>query len=144
MKRLLQARSEPETEAPVHLKGHSSQLSLVLCPNVMLCEQVVRMANCLRGDNGEPLLKAAAVCGKQVIPMWSCLSVCAFHKHLCWCLMLFEIACLTKWVVGFPFMQWGLLYWIGHNVIILSCEKYSFRDGPIKNQTLLSQHLLLF
>lgn len=41
-------------------------LSLVLCPNVMLCEQVVRMANCICGDNGEPLLRAAAVCGRQV------------------------------------------------------------------------------
>ena len=41
-------------------------MSLVLCPNVMLCEQVVRMANSLCGDNGEPLLRAAAVCGKQV------------------------------------------------------------------------------
>lgn len=42
------------------------KLSLVLCPNVLLCEQVVRMANGLCGDNGEPLLRAAAVCGRQV------------------------------------------------------------------------------
>lgn len=41
-------------------------LFLVLCPNVMLCEQVVRMANCLCDDNGEPLVQVAAVCGRQV------------------------------------------------------------------------------
>ncbi|KAI7999105.1 DEAD-box ATP-dependent RNA helicase 22 [Camellia lanceoleosa] len=45
------------------------QLSLVLCPNVMLCEQVVRMADCLCGDNGEPLLRVAAVCGRQGWPV---------------------------------------------------------------------------
>ncbi|XP_047322804.1 DEAD-box ATP-dependent RNA helicase 22 [Impatiens glandulifera] len=42
--------------------------SLVLCPNVMLCEQVVRMANGLQDDTGEPLIKIAAVCGKQGWP----------------------------------------------------------------------------
>lgn len=36
-------------------------VSLVLCPNVMLCEQVVRMANSLCDDTGEPLVKAAAI-----------------------------------------------------------------------------------
>ncbi|KAF8399317.1 hypothetical protein HHK36_015182 [Tetracentron sinense] len=45
------------------------RLSLVLCPNVMLCEQVVRMANSLCDDNGEPLLRAAAVCGRQGWPV---------------------------------------------------------------------------
>ena len=45
----------------------SHRMSLVLCPNVMLCEQVVRMANCICDDNGEPLLRVAAVCGRQVI-----------------------------------------------------------------------------
>lgn len=48
------------------LKKHR-QLSLVLCPNVMLCEQVVRMANSLCGDTGEPLLRVAAICGRQVL-----------------------------------------------------------------------------
>lgn len=43
--------------------------SLVLCPNVMLCEQVVRMANCICNDNGEPLLRVAAVCGRQGWPI---------------------------------------------------------------------------
>lgn len=41
--------------------------SLVLCPNVVLCEQVVRMANALSADNGEPLVRAVAVCGGQVL-----------------------------------------------------------------------------
>lgn len=41
-------------------------VSLVLCPNVMLCEQVVRMANSLCDDTGEPLLKTTAICGRQV------------------------------------------------------------------------------
>ncbi|PWA46732.1 DNA/RNA helicase, DEAD/DEAH box type, N-terminal [Artemisia annua] len=44
-------------------------MSLVLCPNVMLCEQVVRMANCICDDNGEPLLRVAAVCGRQGWPI---------------------------------------------------------------------------
>ncbi|TXG56364.1 hypothetical protein EZV62_017677 [Acer yangbiense] len=44
-------------------------LSLVLCPNVLLCEQVARMANGLFGDNGEPLLRAAAICGRQGWPV---------------------------------------------------------------------------
>lgn len=45
------------------------QLSLVLCPNVMLCEQVVRMANLICNDSGEPLLRVAAVCGRQGWPI---------------------------------------------------------------------------
>ena len=45
-------------------KNH--HISLVLCPNVMLCEQVVRMANSLHNAAGEPLLKSAAICGRQV------------------------------------------------------------------------------
>lgn len=52
------------------VEGQLTQLhshSLVLCPNVMLCEQVVRMANCICNDSGEPLLRAAAVCGRQVL-----------------------------------------------------------------------------
>ncbi|XP_057528836.1 DEAD-box ATP-dependent RNA helicase 22 [Amaranthus tricolor] len=67
--KLLQAHSDhPGIEALVYRKSQYSQMSLVLCPNVMLCEQVVRMANSLCGDNGEPLLRAAAVCGKQGWP----------------------------------------------------------------------------
>lgn len=39
---------------------------LVLCPNVMLCEQVANMANGLIDDSGEPIAKVAAVCGQKV------------------------------------------------------------------------------
>ncbi|XP_065860968.1 DEAD-box ATP-dependent RNA helicase 22 [Euphorbia lathyris] len=47
----------------------SHRLSLVLCPNVLLCEQVVRMASDLCDDNGQPLLKVSAVCGQQGWPV---------------------------------------------------------------------------
>lgn len=47
------------------LKKHH-HVSLVLCPNVMLCEQVVRMANSICDSTGQPLLKSAAICGRQV------------------------------------------------------------------------------
>lgn len=40
---------------------------LILCPNVQLCEQVVRMANSLCGDNGKPIVSVAAICGRQVV-----------------------------------------------------------------------------
>lgn len=43
---------------------------LVLCPNVQLCEQVVRMANRLCRDNGETIVSVAAVCGRQVVMLW--------------------------------------------------------------------------
>ncbi|KAL8035731.1 hypothetical protein ABFS82_12G113000 [Erythranthe guttata] len=46
-----------------HKKHH--HVSLVFCPNVMLCEQVVRMANSICDTSGQPLLKAAAICGRQ-------------------------------------------------------------------------------
>lgn len=45
------------------------KMSLVLCPNVMLCEQVVQMANRLLGDSGRPLVRVAAVCGGQGWPV---------------------------------------------------------------------------
>ncbi|CAN6195804.1 unnamed protein product [Urochloa humidicola] len=41
---------------------------LVLCPNAMLCEQVVCMANSLLDESGEPLKSAAAVCGPKSWP----------------------------------------------------------------------------
>ncbi|CAK9182497.1 unnamed protein product [Ilex paraguariensis] len=62
----------PDTSVGISAEQTSHQphqLSLVLCPNVMLCEQVSRMANCLYGDNGEPLLRIAAVCGRQGWPV---------------------------------------------------------------------------
>ncbi|XP_050373361.1 DEAD-box ATP-dependent RNA helicase 22 [Argentina anserina] len=45
------------------------KISLVLCPNVTLCDQVVRMANGLCGENGEPLLRATSICGRQGWPV---------------------------------------------------------------------------
>ncbi|CAH8256410.1 unnamed protein product [Arabidopsis lyrata] len=51
-------------ERPFPLKN----LSLILCPNVMLCEQVVRMVNGLLGEDGNPLLRVEAVCGAQGWP----------------------------------------------------------------------------
>ncbi|KAL8161597.1 hypothetical protein V2J09_013086 [Rumex salicifolius] len=64
-------------EMPAHSehtakKGRNSNLhplSLVLCPNVMLCEQVVQMASSICNEDGEPLLRAAAICGKQGWPV---------------------------------------------------------------------------
>lgn len=73
------------TEGDFSDKSVSSnrQLSLVLCPNVMLCEQVVRMANCLSDDSGKPLLGVAAICGRQVMALQSlcCLLHCLFLLH---------------------------------------------------------------
>lgn len=40
-----------KASSPPHRHG------LVVCPNVLLCEQVVRMADGLYGENGEPLLQ---------------------------------------------------------------------------------------
>ncbi|KAK9724888.1 hypothetical protein RND81_05G106100 [Saponaria officinalis] len=68
LEKLLCAVETSNDEAPNRGKRFSSQLSLILCPNVMLCEQVVRMASCLCDDNGEPLFVAAALCGKQGWP----------------------------------------------------------------------------
>ncbi|KAF3786228.1 DEAD-box ATP-dependent RNA helicase 22 [Nymphaea thermarum] len=45
------------------------KFSLVLCPNVMLCQQVVSMTNCLKNMDGSPLLRASAVCGNQGWPI---------------------------------------------------------------------------
>ncbi|XP_057457411.1 DEAD-box ATP-dependent RNA helicase 22 isoform X2 [Lotus japonicus] len=44
------------------------KILLVLCPNVQLCEQVVRMADRLRGDTGETIVSVAAICGRQGWP----------------------------------------------------------------------------
>ncbi|XP_038892424.1 DEAD-box ATP-dependent RNA helicase 22 [Benincasa hispida] len=46
-----------------------NKLSLVLCPNVMLCEQVVQMANSLCDEHGKSLLRVTAVCGRQGWPI---------------------------------------------------------------------------
>lgn len=67
MDRLRTARDDFANTVSDQDLAQSQRLCLVLCPNVLLCEQVVRMANCLCGDDGEPLLKVAAVCGRQVL-----------------------------------------------------------------------------
>ncbi|KAL0538966.1 hypothetical protein IC582_023138 [Cucumis melo] len=46
-----------------------NKLSLVLCPNVMLCEQVVQMANALCDEHGKSLLRVTAICGRQGWPV---------------------------------------------------------------------------
>nr|AKF43375.1 DEA(D/H)-box RNA helicase family protein [Pelargonium transvaalense] len=45
------------------------RIVLVLCPNIMLCEQVVRMAYSLRNDSGQPLLTVATCGGRQGWPV---------------------------------------------------------------------------
>ncbi|KAK7362017.1 hypothetical protein VNO77_04114 [Canavalia gladiata] len=45
------------------------KILLVLCPNVQLCEQVVRMANSLCRDDGQTIVSVAAVCGRQGWPI---------------------------------------------------------------------------
>ncbi|CAG7889058.1 unnamed protein product [Brassica rapa] len=61
------------TNTPLDSEGEERRvplktISLVLCPNVMLCEQVVRMVNGLLGEDGHPLLRVEAVCGSQGWP----------------------------------------------------------------------------
>ncbi|GMH20700.1 hypothetical protein Nepgr_022541 [Nepenthes gracilis] len=63
--KLFHLHTSLENAASGEHNSHLHWLSLVLCPNVMLCEQVVCMTSRLCGDDGEPLLKAAALCGKQ-------------------------------------------------------------------------------
>ncbi|KAH9303843.1 hypothetical protein KI387_008247, partial [Taxus chinensis] len=50
-------------------RSEPRKFALVLCPNVMLCEQVARMTSNLHGSNGHPLLKTMAVCGNQGWPV---------------------------------------------------------------------------
>ncbi|GMH20706.1 hypothetical protein Nepgr_022547 [Nepenthes gracilis] len=64
--KLFHAHTSLENAASGEHKSHLHWLALILCPNVMLCEQVACMTNRVSGDDGEPLLKAAALCGKQV------------------------------------------------------------------------------
>ncbi|KAG9449590.1 hypothetical protein H6P81_009555 [Aristolochia fimbriata] len=51
------------------LFNRSHRMSVVLCPNMMLCEQVVHMANMLQDDNDGPLLRVSAVGGRQGWPV---------------------------------------------------------------------------
>ncbi|QCD82218.1 ATP-dependent RNA helicase [Vigna unguiculata] len=47
----------------------TQKVLLILCPNVQLCEQVVRMASSLRRDDGEAIVSVAAICGRQGWPI---------------------------------------------------------------------------
>ncbi|XP_024023930.1 DEAD-box ATP-dependent RNA helicase 22 isoform X2 [Morus notabilis] len=67
--RLCNAQDDSDNVASDQGVSAPRKLCLVLCPNVTLCEQVVRMANVLCGDDGQPLLTAAAVCGRQGWPV---------------------------------------------------------------------------
>ncbi|TKY58588.1 DEAD-box ATP-dependent RNA helicase 22 [Spatholobus suberectus] len=58
----LHAASDQEVTSP-------QKVLLVLCPNVQLCEQVVRMANSLCRDDGETIVSVAAICGRQGWPI---------------------------------------------------------------------------
>ncbi|KAF3322951.1 DEAD-box ATP-dependent RNA helicase 22 isoform X2 [Carex littledalei] len=58
----------PENEL-THDALQNQEMILVLCPNVMLCDQVVGMANSLLDQSGKQLVKVAAVCGQKGWPM---------------------------------------------------------------------------
>ncbi|CAK8561623.1 unnamed protein product [Lathyrus sativus] len=47
----------------------AGKILLVLCPNVQLCEQVVKMANSLCSDNDGTIVNAASICGRQGWPI---------------------------------------------------------------------------
>ena len=47
---------------------HDGPLALVLCPNVMLCKQVVAVANALVDDKGRPLIKCAVISSRSLPP----------------------------------------------------------------------------
>lgn len=56
----------------LHRPDHSEHLGfglgLVLCPNALLCHQVVDMANALRGEDGSPLVRVDVITGGQGWP----------------------------------------------------------------------------
>lgn len=51
-----------------HFEGLGFGLGLVLCPNALLCHQVVDMANALRGEDGLPLVRVDVITGGQGWP----------------------------------------------------------------------------
>lgn len=66
IQRLCSVQSEPENASDDTKSKKHRHISLVLCPNAMLCEQVVRMANSLCHSGGKPILKVAAIGGRHV------------------------------------------------------------------------------
>lgn len=55
-------------KAPGHFEELGFGLGLVLCPNALLCHQVVDMANALRGEDGLPLVRVDVISGGQGWP----------------------------------------------------------------------------
>lgn len=68
IEKLCSKSSSTEDVDPQNIAMGTHDIVLVLCPNVMLCEQVVSMANSLLDVSGEPLKRAAAVCGPKGWP----------------------------------------------------------------------------
>ncbi|PKA57926.1 DEAD-box ATP-dependent RNA helicase 22 [Apostasia shenzhenica] len=64
----LSHHSDPETGDAKEI-AEPDKMLLVLCPNVMLCEQVVHMADRLASNMCKPLLRVAAVCGQRGWPL---------------------------------------------------------------------------
>lgn len=51
-----------------HFEDLGFGLGLILCPNALLCHQVVDMANALRGEDGAPLVRVGVITGGQGWP----------------------------------------------------------------------------
>lgn len=66
IQRLCSMQSSPQSDSDNSKPKKQRLLSLVLCPNVMLCEQVVRMANSLCDNTGQPILRTTCLGGHQV------------------------------------------------------------------------------
>lgn len=108
-----------------------SKILLVLCPNVMLCEQVVRMASDVCGENGKPLLRVAAVCGRSVSlichPLLHNLS--AHASNIC----ALDSPRLQK--DGISCLCWNFVsLWFSFN------RKFNCRDGQLTSKILLCRH----
>nr|AKF43358.1 DEA(D/H)-box RNA helicase family protein [Geranium maderense] len=66
--KLCQANDSGNAVSDINSKPQR-RIFLVLCPNVMLCEQVVRMANSIRDSSGQPLLTVANIGGQLGWPV---------------------------------------------------------------------------
>ncbi|XP_078443267.1 DEA(D/H)-box RNA helicase family protein [Wolffia australiana] len=63
------AKTEADSNSERVIQESSGASVVVICPNVMLCEQVVDMANSLKDSQGNCLLKVSAVCGRHGWPV---------------------------------------------------------------------------
>ncbi|VAI32145.1 unnamed protein product [Triticum turgidum subsp. durum] len=68
IEKLCTKSSSTEDGDSENIAVRTDNIVLVFCPNVMLCEQVVSMANSLLDVSGEPLKRAVAVCGPKGWP----------------------------------------------------------------------------